>query len=120
MSRRNKPLCYATLSADRPKSGSESSELEREVKRGHEHVLPLPNRTARNESLIVTLTGRIVGTGLALATLSWKGLSVSSEGVSIAFLTSPMLAMLGFLATTIVGLAAGIRARMDSDTCRNR
>jgi putative ABC transport system permease protein len=60
------------------------------------------------ESLIVSLTGGVVGTGLALAMLSWQGLAVGSEGVTIAFSTSPMLAVIGLLATTIVGLAAGI------------
>jgi len=60
------------------------------------------------ESLIVSLTGGIVGTGVALAMLSWKGLAVGSEGVTIAFSTSPILAVIGLLATTIVGLAAGI------------
>lgn len=60
------------------------------------------------ESSIVSLTGGILGTGLAMAALSWKGLAVGSEGVTIAFSTSPMLAIIGLLATTIVGLAAGI------------
>jgi len=60
------------------------------------------------ESLIVSLIGGIIGTGLALAVLTWKGLAVGSEGVTIAFSTSPWLAALGLLATAIVGLAAGI------------
>jgi putative ABC transport system permease protein len=60
------------------------------------------------ESLIVSLTGGIIGTGLAMLMLSWKGLAVGSEGVTIAFSTSPMLGLMGLLATAIVGLAAGI------------
>ena len=60
------------------------------------------------ESLTVSLTGGVVGTGLALAILSWKGLAVGSEGVTIAFSTSPLLAVIGLAATSIVGLAAGI------------
>jgi putative ABC transport system permease protein len=60
------------------------------------------------ECLIVSLTGGIIGTGLAMLMLSCKGLAVGSEGVPIAFSTSPMLALIGLLATTIVGLAAGI------------
>jgi putative ABC transport system permease protein len=60
------------------------------------------------ESLIVSVTGGVLGTTAALAALSWKGLAVGSEGVTIAFSTSPMLAVIGLLATTIVGLAAGI------------
>jgi len=60
------------------------------------------------ESLIVSLLGGCLGTGLAMAMLSWKGLAVGSEGVTIAFSTSPMLAAAGLLATTLVGLTAGL------------
>ncbi|MSQ96856.1 MAG: ABC transporter permease [Gemmataceae bacterium] len=60
------------------------------------------------ESLIVSLTGGALGTGLAMAALSWKGLAVGSEGVTIAFSTSPMLAVIGLLATALVGLVAGL------------
>jgi putative ABC transport system permease protein len=60
------------------------------------------------ESLIVSLTGGALGIALALGTLSWSGLAVGSEGVTIAFSTSPTLAVAGLIATTIVGLAAGI------------
>jgi putative ABC transport system permease protein len=60
------------------------------------------------ESLIVSLTGGILGIGLALATLSCTGLAVGTEGVTIAFSTSPTLAALGLAATASVGLAAGI------------
>jgi putative ABC transport system permease protein len=60
------------------------------------------------ESLIVSLTGGVLGIGVALAALSWKGLAVGSEGVTIAFSTSPMLAATGLLAITIVGLVAGM------------
>lgn len=60
------------------------------------------------ESLMISLAGGILGTGLALATLSWKGLAIGSEGVTIAFSTSPMLAVTGLFATAMVGLAASI------------
>lgn len=60
------------------------------------------------ESLIVSLTGGIIGTGLALGLLSWNGLAVGSEGVTIAFSTSPILAVTGLVATASVGLIAGI------------
>lgn len=60
------------------------------------------------ESLIVSLLGGLLGTGLALAVLSWEGLAVGSEGVTIAFSTSPQLAVIGLLATALVGLAAGL------------
>ncbi len=60
------------------------------------------------ESVIVSLTGGIIGIGLALAMLSWQGLAVGSEGVTIAFSTSPALALTGLLATIFVGVAAGL------------
>lgn len=60
------------------------------------------------ESLIVSLTGGAVGISAALAVLSWNGLAVGSEGVTIAFSTSPMLAFIGMTATSIVGLVAGV------------
>jgi len=60
------------------------------------------------ESVIVSLTGGLVGIGLALALLSWRGLAVGSEGVTIAFSTSPILAVTGLLATIAVGVAAGL------------
>ncbi|MBI1832544.1 MAG: ABC transporter permease [Planctomycetes bacterium] len=60
------------------------------------------------ESVIVSLIGGTVGIGLALAVLSWKGLAIGSEGVTIAFSTSPGLALTGLLATLIVGVVAGL------------
>jgi putative ABC transport system permease protein len=60
------------------------------------------------ESLIVSLAGGIVGIGLAVALLSWKGLAVGSEGVTIAFSTSPALGLAGLGATIAVGLVAGV------------
>lgn len=60
------------------------------------------------ESVVVSLTGGTVGIGLALAMLSWKGLAVGSEGVTIAFSTSPVLAFTGLVATIIVGVLAGM------------
>lgn len=59
------------------------------------------------ESIIVSTVGGLVGIGLALAVISWKGLAVGSEGVTIAFTASPTLALSGFFATMLVGLAAG-------------
>lgn len=60
------------------------------------------------ESLIVSLSGGFIGIGIALALLSWQGLAVGSEGVTIAFATSPALALTGLLATIGVGVAAGL------------
>jgi putative ABC transport system permease protein len=60
------------------------------------------------ESVIVSVAGGIIGIGFALATLTWKGLAIGSEGVTIAFSTSPFLALMGMLATIIVGVAASL------------
>src|SRR5262245_16999912 len=60
------------------------------------------------ESVLVSLTGGIIGIAGALAILSWKGLAVGSEGVTIAFSTSPTIGLVGLLVTVVVGLAAGI------------
>jgi putative ABC transport system permease protein len=60
------------------------------------------------ESLIVSLAGGFIGTMLAMLILSWRGLAVGSEGVTIAFSTSATLAVTGLAATVVVGLAAGL------------
>ena len=60
------------------------------------------------ESLAVSLAGGMLGILLALSVLSWKGLAIGSEGITIAFSTSPALALTGMLATIATGLAAGI------------
>jgi putative ABC transport system permease protein len=60
------------------------------------------------ESLAVSMIGGILGISLALGMMSWQGMAVASEGVTIAFTTSPALALSGFMATAVVGLLAGI------------
>jgi putative ABC transport system permease protein len=60
------------------------------------------------ESLVVALLGGLIGTGVAMATLNWNGLAIGSEGVTIAFSTSPMLAFTGLGVTLAVGLLAGV------------
>lgn len=60
------------------------------------------------ESVLVSLGGGLLGIGLAMATLSWKGLAVGSEGVTIAFSASPLLALSGLVVTMAVGMLAGL------------
>jgi putative ABC transport system permease protein len=59
------------------------------------------------ESLLVSLAGGAVGVGLALATLSWSQLAVGTEGVTIAFLPTPGVAVTGLAVAAAVGLLAG-------------
>lgn len=60
------------------------------------------------ESLLVTLTGGIVGLGAAILLLNWTDLSVGTEGVVIAFAATPSLALVGLATTALVGIAAGL------------
>lgn len=60
------------------------------------------------ESLIVSLVGGILGTGAALGTLQVSSLALGTEGILIAFLPSMSLALMGFVASSAVGLLAGL------------
>ena len=60
------------------------------------------------ESLILCLLGGLAGTGSALATLTWSGMAVGAEGVTIAFQPSWELAASGILVSLAVGLLAGV------------
>jgi len=59
------------------------------------------------ESLLLCVIGGAVGTTVALATLSWGGMAIGAEGVTIAFRPSLQLAILGSMVSAGVGLAAG-------------
>jgi putative ABC transport system permease protein len=59
------------------------------------------------ESLLVSLTGGLLGVGLAVGFLAFSGLSVGTEGVSIAFLPSWSLLTTGLVVSVGVGLVAG-------------
>jgi putative ABC transport system permease protein len=61
-----------------------------------------------SESLIVGLTGGLLGTGAAVAVLAWGGLAVGTEGVPIAFVPSAGLAAKGLAAALGVGALAGL------------
>lgn len=60
------------------------------------------------ESLILCLLGGLAGTGSALAILTWSGMAVGAEGVTIAFQPSWELAATGTLVSLAVGLLAGV------------
>jgi putative ABC transport system permease protein len=59
------------------------------------------------ESLLVSFAGGLLGVGLAVSFLAFSGLSVGTEGVSIAFLPSWSLLTTGLLVSAGVGLVAG-------------
>jgi putative ABC transport system permease protein len=59
------------------------------------------------ESLVVSLTGGLLGLVLALGTLAWGQLAVGTEGVTIAFRPSAGVATTGLAAAVAVGLLAG-------------
>ncbi len=61
-----------------------------------------------SESLVVSLVGGILGTGTALAILQSGSLALGTEGILIAFMPSLSLAMIGVIASLLVGLLAGV------------
>lgn len=60
------------------------------------------------ESMLVSLIGGLMGIGGALAILAISGMAVGTEGVTIAFRASTMLALTGFAVSLVVGLLAGL------------
>lgn len=60
-----------------------------------------------SESLLVCLSGGMIGTALALAALAWGGLGVGVEGVTISFGPSLALGLTGAAVSLVVGLLAG-------------
>ncbi|MDA0834736.1 MAG: ABC transporter permease [Planctomycetota bacterium] len=60
------------------------------------------------EGLLLCNAGGIFGVALALAMLSWSGLAVGAEGVTIAFRPSIHLAISGATVTAIVGIVASV------------
>lgn len=60
------------------------------------------------ESLLLCFIGGVVGTALALAALSFGGMAIGAEGVTIAFRPSFQLAILGTIVSALVGVAAGV------------
>ncbi len=60
------------------------------------------------ESLFVSLIGGMLGTGTALGILHASSFALGTEGILIAFLPSSSLAMMGFAASALVGVLAGM------------
>jgi putative ABC transport system permease protein len=60
------------------------------------------------ESILISVSGGVVGTGAAMLTLAGSGLSVGAEAVTIAFSPSVGLALTGLIGSLAVGIAAGI------------
>ncbi len=60
------------------------------------------------ESMLVCTIGGLCGTGVALAALSWGGMAIGAEGVTIAFRPTAQLALLGCLISLGVGILAGV------------
>jgi putative ABC transport system permease protein len=59
------------------------------------------------ESLLVSLAGGAIGVAAALAVLAWSHLAIGTEGVTIAFLPSPTLALTGLIVTLVIGILGG-------------
>jgi putative ABC transport system permease protein len=59
------------------------------------------------ESCLISVAGGIIGTIACIAYLMWKPISLSTEGVSIDFLASPLLVVWGLGLSLVVGLVAG-------------
>jgi putative ABC transport system permease protein len=60
------------------------------------------------ETLVVSMAGGLAGVGAAVLTLSWTGLAIGAEAVTIAFAPSWALVFSGLLASAGVGLFAGL------------
>jgi putative ABC transport system permease protein len=65
-------------------------------------------RLMLGESLMISLTGGLLGVLGCLAWLTWRPLTLGSEGVAVDFLASPALAAWGLGLSTIVGVFAGL------------
>src|SRR5262249_4562487 len=60
------------------------------------------------ETLLVSVAGGLAGVAAAVVTLSWTGLAIGAEAVTIAFAPSWVLVGSGLLASAAVGLLAGL------------
>ena len=60
------------------------------------------------ESVLISVGGGVVGTGVAMLTLAGSGLSVGAEAVTIAFSPSVGLALTGLVGSLAVGIVAGV------------
>ena len=60
------------------------------------------------ECLLLSILGGLLGVIAAAATLSWSGMSVGAEAVTIAFTPSVEVLVTGAVVTVLVGLIAGL------------
>lgn len=60
------------------------------------------------ESLLLSLAGGLLGTGLAAAALRFGHLGLGAEGVQIAFVLSPAVVAVGLAASVATGVLAGL------------
>lgn len=60
------------------------------------------------ESTLLSTLGGVLGVLVAVAFLSWSGMSVAAEGVTIAFQPSWEIALQGLAASIAVGMLAGL------------
>ena len=61
-----------------------------------------------SESMIVGTVGGVIGSGLAIAFLSWSDLAVGADAISLSFTPSIHLALSGLMVALLTGLVAGI------------
>jgi len=59
------------------------------------------------ESVVLSALGGVLGVAASMVLLGWTGMSVSAEGVTLAFEPSAALAVQGMTIATLVGLLAG-------------
>jgi putative ABC transport system permease protein len=60
-----------------------------------------------SESCLISVAGGVIGTVACVAFLVWQPISLSTEGVSIDFLATPLLVIWGLGLSILVGLVAG-------------
>lgn len=60
------------------------------------------------EAVLLALSGAALGVGGAYGLLHFTNLTIGTEGVSVAFATSPGLALRGFGVAAVVGVLAGL------------
>lgn len=66
------------------------------------------------EAVLLALSGAALGVGGAYALLHFTNLTIGTEGVSVAFATSPGLALRGFGVAAVVGVLAGLAPALRS------
>ncbi len=60
------------------------------------------------ESLLLSLMGGLLGTGVATLVLKYGNLGMGAEGVQISFLVTPLVVMLGVAVSALTGFLAGL------------